>query len=448
MKKTGKIIYIVLVMIICLIPFAGMLFRPTNETTEKKELAKLPKVTVDGKLNKDYFDELSAYFEDHFAFRPELVSADAEIQTKIFKVSNVDTVVAGKNGWLYYKATVNDYKGITLSDRAIFNIARNVRLVQDYVTAEGKTFLFTVPANKNSLYGENMPGYIKTVKDTTNLDKLVPVLDEQGVKFANLKAAFEATDEVLYLKRDSHWNETGAVLAYNTILDKANVEHNTYETATVLRKKDYLGDLNLMVYPKTAKAEWNTAYDGVSFTYVEGSDVEDALVVTAGNDKKGSLLMFRDSFGNTLLPLMASNFEQGVFSKVIPQNVGKYVSEYEPELVIIEKVERNLIELVTKPPIMPGNELVEADGLTKVEGVDVKATVCEEDGDYWKVSGVLDDSACSTNTEIFAKVSVEGKEAYYSCYGVSTETSDNGFILYLSNRDWPTGDFKVEVFVK
>ena len=158
MRRAGKIIYIILAMAICMIPSVGMIFRPTTETSENKEMAAWPSFTEDGSWNENYLEEAGEYFDDHFAFRPELVSSDARIRGDLFGVSSSDQVILGKDGWLYYEATANDYlRQNQISDRAIYNIAHNVALMQQYVEEQGSQFLFTVTPNKNSLYGEYMP---------------------------------------------------------------------------------------------------------------------------------------------------------------------------------------------------------------------------------------------------------------------------------------------------
>ena len=72
MKKVGNIVYIGICLILCVLPFAGMTVYRTNITTENKTLAAFPNRKKDGKLNQKYFSDLSAYLEDHFAFRQEL----------------------------------------------------------------------------------------------------------------------------------------------------------------------------------------------------------------------------------------------------------------------------------------------------------------------------------------------------------------------------------------
>lgn len=62
------------------------------------------------------------------------------------------------------------------------------------------------------------------------------------------------------MKRDSHWNEKGSLLAYNALLTDLNKEHELYETVPVLRTKTEIGDLNKMIYPMWSQPEWNYDY--------------------------------------------------------------------------------------------------------------------------------------------------------------------------------------------
>ena len=63
------------------------------------------------------------------------------------------------------------------------------------------------------------------------------LLQEQGVYYADLLSLFRNDNEVLYLKRDSHWNGKGALAAYNCIMDTLEYAHKNYEDAPVTRSK-------------------------------------------------------------------------------------------------------------------------------------------------------------------------------------------------------------------
>jgi hypothetical protein len=473
MKKTGNIVYIVICLFVCVLPFAGMTVYRTDTTTENKTLASLPEWTKDGAFNKDFFEELSSYFEDHFAFRQELVSADAEIQSKVFGVSNVDTVMVGEKGWLYYTDTVDNFLGQnTMTERQVYNTVHNLSLLQQYVTENGAKFVFTVAPNKNSLYGENMPYYASyKASDVKNINLLTPKFAEAGINYVDLYEPFQREDEVLYLKRDSHWNNKGAVLAYDTILDSLMLEHENYETVTAVREEKEYGDLNKMLYPLTAQPEWNYYYQNDSnWSYVsEDENVEAAWIETENSNGEGSLLMFRDSFGNTLLPLMAEQFATASFSKSTPYRIAEYMESSKPDLVIVEKVERNLDEYMTEPPIMPapevslenGDESDEAEAsqenvaqTEKAVSAKITAEEAMEDTDYWKITGEIGNVSVETETPVYIRITSGDVEKCYEAFTTTTENSDFGYQLYLKKADLQaagfsgTETFQVDVIVE
>ena len=225
MKKTGKIIYVVLTVAVMAVPFAGMAFFKTDTTTENKRMAEMPEIKENGQINRDYLTDLGTYFNDHFAFRNYLVDVDSRIQSGLFKESNVDTVLVGTDGWLYYTATLDNYLGQNrMSGRTINNCVHNMKLLQDYVKSQGAKFVLAVPPNKNSLYGEHMPYYDNyKVSDGSDMERMAEAFADAEVNYADLYAELLDQSDVMYQKRDSHWNNMGALLAYNSILDQVGV---------------------------------------------------------------------------------------------------------------------------------------------------------------------------------------------------------------------------------
>lgn len=437
MKNMARYLFVMICMVICILPFAGMAVCPTDKTTENREMAVFPAMTTEnGRPNINFLQELGAYFKDHFAFRLELVSIDAEIQSKVFQVSNADSVIAGSDGWLYYASTADDYLGKNaMSERGIKNIAHNLSLVQQYAKEHGAKFIFTVPPNKNTLYGGNMPYYLQyKTSSSRNLAMLEREIQGYGISYCDLLSLFESQDEVLYLKRDSHWNNKGALLVYNALLGQLGVEHDRYEGVPALRLKTEYGDLCKMLYPVTAEPEWNYFYKkGDTFSYItDTKSVEDAWIETANRRGKGKLLMFRDSFGNTLLPLMANVFSKGYFSKGVPQNIAGYMNTYHPDVVILEKVERNIGELAMEPPLLDGVAIT-LDGSTITVESDtlLKIKESEYDSAYLEISGTLAHEFCEPDVEIYVKVINDGEQAVYQTFHITDEKSDYGYKLYL-----------------
>lgn len=455
-KKIGASLFLIIGLIFCAVPFVGMTVAQTTETTEKKELAKMPQFMEDGKWNQNFLSELGSYFEDHFAGRQYMVSLDSWVGSLLFQKTNIDNVIVGKNGWLFYKDSLNDFQGKEiLSQRSVQNIAYNLKVMQNKVEAEGSKFVFTIAPNKNSLYGENMPyNYSFHYADTNNRKLLEKELEKEGICYADLYTLFSKEEEILYLKKDSHWNNKGALLAYNLLCDKAGWEHDTYKGCTFQIVKDYVGDLNSMVYPLLEQPEENYVYTyDAKYQYVNGStvSVEDAKVQTYNKDAKGSLVMYRDSFGNTLLPFMANAFSQGYFFKTTPYNIEAHTKEYDPDVVLVEKVERKLDELAFLPAVMSGVEVVLPENYRTVEtDTTLQMITPEINSSYYEMYGILDEKLAKDAEEVYVGIETkDGERVTFQAFARTIENvSDYGYVAYIPKEIMPEKNNTIRVYLK
>lgn len=449
MKNTGYKIFIILVFALLLVPFAGMSFWATNETTENTELAGWPALTEDGKWNEAYLSEMGEYFEDHFAFRQYFVTANALLRGKVLKSSATDQVVVGTDDWLYYSGTLDDYCGTELlSERELYAVVHNLKLMQDYVESCGSRFILTVAPNKNSLYNKNMPYYYRKGTDS-NLKHLTEKMSEAGISYVNLYQLFAGQDEMLYFKRDSHWNNQGAVLAYNALMDQMEKEHETYLNVPYELEKTHIGDIDEMLYPLAAEPEEDYIYDKESgYTYVNDvTDNMDDWIETQNPGKEGTLLMFRDSFGESLLPFMADEVGRGYFSRLVPYNLTQ-VEEYHPDYVIVERVERKISAFAEEAPIMEGPMTAPVLAPEAETGSTLET---EKQGSYLTVKGKIDERYMETGTEIFVSVrdnaSMDSR-TYQAFYTVTDDGDGNGYQLYLKGGSVPAGDIHISVIVQ
>lgn len=434
-KRIGYLVYIMIVLGICLLPLLAMGLRTDVGNRENRTPAPWPSLYKEDGFNWEYLQEAGDYFTDHFAFRQELVSADARIRTELFAVSPVDSVIVGKNGWLYYAATLDDYQHKdSVSERMLFNMAHNLALMQEYTQLLGKTFLFTVAPNKNSLYGDNMPNRLNyRFAENSDIERLEPWLEREKVNYVDLYELFRSQDEVLYYARDSHWNQKGAMLVCDALLDTAGREHEAYEEIALQRTTDYLGDLNLMLFPVLASPEEQIRYQKeFTWEYSQGDDVEDNFIQTTCENGKGRLLLYRDSFGNSMIPYLAEEFQTATFSKQVPYPMTDLVT-CDPDLVIVERVERHLPTLGRVPPLMSGLARFPEGEKSAVESA---ATLhFSKQGSYWKMEGLADAAYMETDSRIYLEVEdAAGPKTYEAfCVGLSDDgTEDYGYLMYLS----------------
>ena len=438
-------VFIAVCLVLCMIPSVGMMFFPTTQSTENKAMAEAPKLLMeDGKFNTFILQDCGEYFADHIALRNQMIFADAKIQTSLFSESNVSGVIYGENDWLYYSSTLDDYLGrAPMSERDLFNLSHNLAVVQEYLDKRKIDFVFTVPPNKNTLYDENMPYYHNSkLEFEHNAVRLEEYLAEQKVNYISLFDLFEEQDEVLYLKRDSHWNMKGACLAYNSIMDSLSIKHEDYSKTAPVVENTANGDLNKMLYSFYGETEENYNYN-LTQKYKYSNDVkgvEDGWIITENKEGKGTLLMFRDSFADTLIPFMSNEFETAYYSKGQPNAMERYIEEDTPDCVVVEKVERNITDYLDTPPIItpPVAELTSNILITKTDS-DVSVEPCMYDGEYYVVSGSIDEQRIDTRSEIVVCVNDVMYRAYH--------TGENDFSLYLKKSAFVNNSADIQVYV-
>ncbi len=456
-KKTKKMYlgYVAILLVILLIPSMGMTVAQSQWTTETTSLAEVPSLTKeDGSFNENILEDSGDYFEDHFAFRPELITINSILQSTLLRTSSTNQIIVGSDDWLYFVGTQNDYQlRDQMSDRELYNVAYNLKLIQSYYELCGMDFIFTVPPNKASLYPEHMPYYLWPGEGETNLERLAPLLEEMGVNYVNLLEAFQNEEDCLYFKQDSHWNTQGAVLAYNQLMEATSKSQwETYEDVPYLVEKNHSGDLAEMIYPEAVELEEDYIYQvDWEFTYQnEVEDNMDSWIETANSNQTGVLFMFRDSFGESLLPFLAQEYGTAYFSRLEPYSISSAVA-YGADTVILERAERNLSGFSREPALMQAP-------VTKVtvqgEETDSATTVeVSRNGAYWQIQGLVDPDLFEEDTQILVRIRWQetGSETTYQPFYLSVETEDevqdNGYLMYLLANEANSGSVEIQVII-
>ena len=179
-----------------------------------------------------------------------------------------------------------------------------------------------------------------TASETENIDNINSYLN--GVKPVDVYNALKPhTAEAIYARTDHHWLPLGAYYAAEAFAKVADVPFaslSDYDTAT---KKDYVG--SMYTYTESAvlldnpeeftyyipKNKYKTTYYSTSFTdptegdllmNLDGYDNSMYYLVFMGGDDKithvetdckngRTLVIFKDSYGNALVPCLTSSFE-------------------------------------------------------------------------------------------------------------------------------------------
>jgi len=432
-------------------PLYGLLFYPEREVTDNHTLAAAPVLESSGTVNASFLKDAGDYYTDRFAGRQELLTADALIKSDIFQESSVDIIVKGtKDHWLYCSTSVRDATGGNQADsREICHIVRTLELMQEYAQKNGMRFLFTVAPDKAGVYPQYIPYYCPAVSSVHTADMLTDALSETDVTYTDLYSLFQESDELLYHSGDSHWNNTGAAMVQNEILTSLGRTHTDFTQKEPVMRDDFEGDLDKTLYPLARHREQEADYSGYfTFRYNGMQDTSNYQVETENDNKEGTLTMFRDSFGNSLLPFMAEDFQKAYFYRSVPYRLDTAVANGS-DICIMEIVVRNLYHMTLDAPVMqaPFRKTEEIPREEPEQSVSCEVSEFEK---YQKLTGILNDGEADENPPVYIRFTGDNGISYTMeaspCYAdASGNGNENGFTAYFYKNILKAGQYTIKV---
>lgn len=440
-KNLTNFIYIVIFLAISIVPlfaFSDKQAAIGNETKAAK-----PKLSDGTELTAN----VDTYFAQNFGFRNRLVYVQNVLKQNVFRTSGQSEVIVGEDGWLFYSRALDDFLGTSVADETeVERMGAVVLMMQNYVESSGGEFIFFSAPNKMSVYGEYMPYYYIEDDGRGNYERLYSELVKAGVNTVQLKntLSLKKADGVqLYHKLDSHWNNYGAAVAYETAANKLSEVYGDefkgytrYSTMPYSVKNNFSGDLQSMLLPGSGRKDEQLEFDvSENFEYTNRFRGVDDLVITTSNESKAvdkSVTLFRDSFGNALYWFFANDYTSLTAKREIPYNI--YQAAEESELVAVELVERNLRNLLVYTPIVPSLNLGDGYFSGAVRGTaDSDCTAEASVSVMTTTDGLLQvDGSCDVLSDYaYIYLVVEGGGTYQVL--PSEEGAD--FTLYLESDD-------------
>lgn len=365
MKKPVIYTYIALFLALCVLPVAAYpILSPyiDQENYENRLAKQAPELTLNNL--EEFPQEYEAYFNDNIPFRSYLIEANSLINYYLFRQSPVRHVIIGKDGWLFYDPAGSDGNPIAdacgendLTAAELEKCAANLTEIRDTLQSMGKEFVIVIAPNKGSLYGKSfLPGKYKTAERTT-ADQVVSYLSENTdltvvYPKAELQRAIEKNPEYsFYYKTDTHWNELGGYIAARELLGTLKISLPELQELTV-RATNNAGDLAQMMamskylsydeYYSVSGYPGNTDYQ-IEYPVENNSQI---IRCAASRNDSRSVFMIRDSFAYAMIPYISSQFNE-CFYVHADTYTPEYLAEVDPDIVVVEVVERYIRSLLS-----------------------------------------------------------------------------------------------------
>jgi len=362
---------IVIFLVVLSLPLTGMLLNLDHDAPsgENRALAARPQFRWDAASLRALPEQLTRYFEDHFAFRVRMVRWQAMVRLHALGVSPSASVIKGRDGWLFYAddGAMEDYAEAPPFTSAELDVWRHtLQDTSDWLHGQGIEYLFVIAPDKHVIYPEYMPDTIRRAA-ISRIDQLVSDLRQHStVRVADLRPALLAAKarERLYHRTDTHWNDRGAFVGYQSIVDALSEEIHGLRSASrsafdarverspgldlagMLGLTEVLHEEDLLLVPK------RPARAHILEPQHPNRRLTHARIVTEAPNQGPRAVVFMDSFGPGLVPFLSEDFSRAVYlwqDNVDPQ----IVQQEHPQVVIQELVGRALSTLFPYNPV-PG----------------------------------------------------------------------------------------------
>jgi hypothetical protein len=361
---------VLLFLLLISLPLAANLvgFDGGDQQAENRELAAMP--TVEGTLKSvsEFPIGLAHWFDDHFGFRAALVRWYGESRLFGLGVSPSTAVVLGRDGWLFYAddGGMQDYTNEQpLSNGELDLWHDSIVRANDWLKRRGVAYIFTIVPDKHVIYPEQVPASIRQVNDISRTDQVFDALAESAVAAVDVRAALRLgkSQERLYHLTDTHWNDRGALIAYQQIIgavraqvpvawtraDFNPVERsvNGMDLAGMMGLTRVLREVDLRLVPRRQRQARVIEPAGA-----EASDELGRVVTEIPGSALPRAVVFRDSFASALAPFLSEHFSRVVY---LWQNDfdAEAVQKERPDVVIQEIAARHLYTFIPSPELVP-----------------------------------------------------------------------------------------------
>ncbi|MFZ4520881.1 MAG: alginate O-acetyltransferase AlgX-related protein [Bacteroidales bacterium] len=319
---------------------------------------------------KSISDSISLYYSEMAGFKEFLLPVFMSIKNHIFNVSPYPgKVVYGREGWLFLgddnSKVISESKGlINFTDKELNKILINMLNVNEYCRQRNIQFYMAFAPDKSDIYGNLLPIF-KTDRPT-KLDQVTSCLSKSGIKIINLGRDFgKYKDRRLYLKTNSHWNQFGMFIGYQSLMKEIQFD---FSKVTILNIEQFVldtiqkdeEDLTRMISLKridqevllTPKYRSISSVEKNKITIPKGYTLNPKLFEHRFSklNRNYKALVFHDSFFEFISKFMKENFKESVF--LYSSFNYRLIDDEKPDIIIYELAGREVDVLLQEHVIL------------------------------------------------------------------------------------------------
>lgn len=324
MKKLRNILCIAFFVIFIFAISASFIIKEpiTVLASERRKAAQFPDFSVEKVIDKSFFDGVEDFLTDQFPLRDKFRAIKAAVQLKIFNQKD-------NNGTYFVEGHISEIDE-TLSEASVESMAKKINAIFDkYLKDKNNRVFYSVIPDKNYFLAEKngYPSY--------DYGKMTDIL-RSNISDMEYIDIFECLTIDDYYKTDSHWKQENLSAVVQKLGEKMEfdaVDMNAYnpenlgdfsgvyssrlalgfESDEIICMRNEATD-SAVVYNFETQKEHIGVYDTEKMKKNDKYDVffSGAVpIITAKNTLNPNgkeLVVFRDSFGSSLAPLLLGSY--------------------------------------------------------------------------------------------------------------------------------------------
>ncbi|MCZ9886025.1 alginate O-acetyltransferase AlgX-related protein [Brachyspira hyodysenteriae] len=340
----------------------GNYFDKTNY--EKRTKAEKPIFSINN-LSK-YTQEYEKYFNDHIAFRNELIQKKVYLDLVLFNYFiNTKHTLIGKEDWLFMKwhPIVEQYIGeYMFTDKELEIVKKNLIDFRNKLKCQNIDLVIMIIPEKSTVYDNYLPDYIQKMKCKTNItEQLLNYIKENtdiNIVYPKDELIKYKDKYELYYKYDDHWNNLGGYIGYYELMKSINIDIQKIDMFNIYKTgysdiNNVMGIWNDLVWlinlPSTKKYNNQYNYFISNFTtnnykIIEGKrGPHENLTCISDSINDIHITIFRDSYTCAMFDYLASSFYKTTFIYNLSEDIN--ISN-DTNLVLFTFVERFIKDML------------------------------------------------------------------------------------------------------
>ncbi|WP_300365994.1 hypothetical protein [Brachyspira sp.] len=307
------------------------------------------------------------YFNDSVAFRNELIKLKTLLDRFLFHNVFNSRVFLAKDNWLFLKDNwvMDKYFGLDYEHytyEKLEQYTNNLLFFRDELSKRGIDFILMVCNDKQFIYDEYMPNYIKRKSTVSSTDKILEYITNN----TDIKVLYTKDNLLkykykyqLYCKYDTHWNYLGGYIGYMSLMEvlkfpyinidnldiltfngiyeekyKYNGVYNDMARMLSLNKFDFYNDDNYYIISNYLEEQYFLNAPDTHGHYFKTFSSNNYAI-----DKK--LFIIRDSYMHNMIDYISTMFKEVIYVHPETFDYTAILNE-NPDILIFETVERGL----------------------------------------------------------------------------------------------------------